>query len=258
MVLLLELFKGTGSFSKQAEKMGIDVISLDIMKKFSPTFCCDILEWDYKSIPIPDIITASPPCETFSILIASHKIQVRDHQGTMLPLTEKGILGDKCLFKTIEIIKYFLSKNPNLKFSIENPVGFMRKYFLLHSNFDLPITRSTAWYSFYGFPYRKPTDFWTNIDGGFKFIPYSKKTEPPLTSKICDIPLRDRYRIPDTLCEYIINALIGIIPLVEIEEVEQPQNALIGIIPLGEKKPTSKELDNSKDGKEATDLVYSV
>jgi hypothetical protein len=207
MPLLLELFKGTGSYSKVAEQLGIDVISLDIMKKFNPTICMSILDWDYTTIDIPDIITASPPCETFSRLIATHKNKVRNYLTDMKPLNAKGELGDAVLLKTIEIIKYFLEKNPNLKFVIENPVGFMRRMPCMSEPPILNI--NTCWYSFYGMPYRKPTDFWSNVPDGLNLKPYCKKDEPPTTTYICSIPLKDRYRIPTELVIDILNALLG-------------------------------------------------
>ena len=70
---LLELFKGTGSISKVAEKMGFNIVSLDIEEKYKPDILTDILKWDYKKFYydtgfIPDFIWASPPCNTYSTL----------------------------------------------------------------------------------------------------------------------------------------------------------------------------------------------
>jgi len=113
-IKLLELFKGTGSQSKAAVQLGIkpeNIISVDIDDKWKPTIKADILNLEYKDLPVPDIITASPPCETFSLLIATHKNKVRDYKGDMKPLNRKGEIGDLVLFKTIEIIKYFLDKS---------------------------------------------------------------------------------------------------------------------------------------------------
>ena len=45
---LLELFKGTGSVGKVAKKMGMIVMSVDILDKYMPDIVADILEWDYK------------------------------------------------------------------------------------------------------------------------------------------------------------------------------------------------------------------
>jgi site-specific DNA-cytosine methylase len=206
MVLLLELFKGTGSFSKAANTLGINVISVDIVKEFNPTIHTNILDWDYTKIPIPDIITASPPCETFSILISTHKVKVRDYSGDMKPLTEKGEIGDKVLFKTLEIIKYFLDKNPKLKFSIENPLGFMKKMPCMK---EPPILHmDTTWYSMYGFTHRKPTNFWSNIEGGLKLKIGKMKEETPLKQSIQFMKLKDKYAMPQDLCIEILTKLM--------------------------------------------------
>ena len=46
---ILELFKGTGSITNHFEDMdNVEVISLDILKKYNPTICCDIMDFDYK------------------------------------------------------------------------------------------------------------------------------------------------------------------------------------------------------------------
>lgn len=48
----MELFSGTGSFSRAARRLarrrGLDLLALDIHPKYNPTHCVDILRWDYK------------------------------------------------------------------------------------------------------------------------------------------------------------------------------------------------------------------
>ncbi len=157
-MLLLELFSGTNSVGKVAKKMGFEVISVDNCKDFNPTLCIDMLKLDYKKLPIPDFIWASPPCTSFSRLVNCHKNPSRDIK-TLKPLTETGILGDKLLLKTLEIISYFWKKNPKLKWGFENPLGMMRRMPILK---NIPYTTTT--YCKYGFPYMKPTDIWNNFD----------------------------------------------------------------------------------------------
>ena len=116
MVLLLELFSGTCSVSQTLKTIipDLQVISLDFNKKMETytekedTFICsDIMEWDYTDIPIPDYIWASPNCKWYSI--ARH--------GTT---EEELIKADKMFLKTFEIINYFLEKNPNLIWFIQD------------------------------------------------------------------------------------------------------------------------------------------
>ena len=48
---ILELFKGSGSITEYYKDTDNEVISLDILEKYSPTICCDIMDWDYKIYP---------------------------------------------------------------------------------------------------------------------------------------------------------------------------------------------------------------
>ena len=62
---LLELFSGTRSVGKVAERLGFTVISLDIK---NADIECDIMDWDY-TIYSPtcfDFIWASPPCTEYN------------------------------------------------------------------------------------------------------------------------------------------------------------------------------------------------
>jgi hypothetical protein len=68
----------------------------------------------------------------------------------------------------------------------------------------------TTWYSMYGMPYRKPTNFWSNIIGGLKLKVGSSKDETPITMKISNMgKLTDKYIIPEELCYEILTKLIS-------------------------------------------------
>jgi site-specific DNA-cytosine methylase len=210
-IKMLELFKGTGSQGKAAIELGVlekNIVSVDMDAKWKPTILGNILELDYTKWEVPDIITASPPCETFSILIPTHRNKVRDYMGDMRPLNEKGEIGDAVLFKTIEIIKYFLDKNPNLKFVIENPRGFMKKMTCMSEE---PIKyMCEGWYSCYGYTYRKPTNFWSNTPIKLK---KGKQEEDLCGTKdngveMLSFKLAQRYSMPPLLCKSIIEQLV--------------------------------------------------
>ena len=49
MINVLELFKGTGSVGICIKEKYPDwnIVSLDILKKFTPDICVDILKWNY-------------------------------------------------------------------------------------------------------------------------------------------------------------------------------------------------------------------
>ena len=74
----LVLFKGTGSIDRELSAAGWEVDSLDILKKFEPTFCCDITNWDYSALPqgYYDFIWASPVCTEFSIALKLSLIHI--------------------------------------------------------------------------------------------------------------------------------------------------------------------------------------
>lgn len=63
---LLELFAGSRSIGKVAERFNINVFSTDIEPYDNIDYVVDILDIDFNNIPfIPDIIWASPPLYFF-------------------------------------------------------------------------------------------------------------------------------------------------------------------------------------------------
>ena len=62
---VLELFAGSRSIGKAAEKFGMNVFSSDLNNFENIDYAIDILDFDIKKIPFkPDIIWASPPCSS--------------------------------------------------------------------------------------------------------------------------------------------------------------------------------------------------
>ena len=154
-MLLVELFRGTGSVGVVARKLGWKVISVDMDPGHNATHTIDVRRFKYKEIPTPDFVWASPPCTTYSF--AANWVHHRE-AGTGRALTDSAKEADSILTHTLKMIRYWLKQNPKLRFCIENPRGYLRnrpemKYFL----------RTTVLYSDYGWPIHKPTDFWTNF-----------------------------------------------------------------------------------------------
>ena len=199
---LLELFKGTGSVGKVAEKMDWDVISVDLEEKYKPDILTDILKWDYKQFYndtefIPDFIWASPPCNTFSPL--AYPLKERDIE-TAEPISECAKLGTRILYKTLSIIQYFKKLNPNLLYCLENPHGIMRK--------DKKIKKlhtTTTLYCLYGDKRQKRTDFFSNFPLELK---QDKKCDGE-TIGVCECDLNNRYKMPPKLVKSILDQMVN-------------------------------------------------
>ena len=91
----LDLFSGTGSTTKILREAGLEVTSLDVDPRWSPTICTNILDWDFYQYPQGhfSLITASPPCTEFS---RAKTVGPRDF-----------LTADQLVLKTLEIIQYF-------------------------------------------------------------------------------------------------------------------------------------------------------
>lgn len=203
---ILELFAGSRSIGKVAESKGMEVFSSDIENFKDINYVVDILKFNTDVVPFtPDAIWASPPCTFFSVAsIGKH--WNADHT----PKSSNALLGVSIVQKTIDIIKHFRELNPNLIYFVENPRGKLRK---------LPVTdyfdfRHTVTYCQYGDKRMKPTDIWTNST---TWIPKSicKNGSPcheaaPRGSSTGTQGIKgdyDRSKIPEQLCEEIINSL---------------------------------------------------
>lgn len=149
---ILELFCGTKSFSKVAEGRGHQVYTVDFNKKFNPDLVCDILYFNKTMLPKefqkPDVIWASPPCETFSM--CGHNY----YMG--YPTNSKCYIGLALAYRVIEIIRELKPKY----WFIENPRAGLRSVWFMKV-----LPRYTVTYCQYGFNRMKPTDIWTNLEG---------------------------------------------------------------------------------------------
>lgn len=155
---VLELFAGSRSIGKEAEKLNLQVFSSDINKFEKIDYAVNIFDFDLTKVPFkPDIIWASPPCTGFSVAALGH--HWTGGKNAYIPKTETAKIGIELVKKTIEIINYF---QPTYWF-IENPRGLLRKMSFM-DNFK----RYTITYCQYGDIRMKPTDIWTNST---KWIP---------------------------------------------------------------------------------------
>ena len=206
---LLELFKGTGSVGKVANKMDFDVISVDVESKYEPDILTDILKWNYKDFYkktrfLPDFIWASPPCNTYSVLAYPFKER---NTKTAEPYSQRAKIGTMILYKTLEIIAFYKKLNPKLLFVIENPYGMMR----LDKKINKLNIATTTYASYGDFKYKK-TDFFNNLPNNLILNPiksyqfYKDKNQVTPVDEI--EPIEKRYSIPSKLIKSILVQMV--------------------------------------------------
>ena len=149
---LLELHAGSRSVGNVAESLGFNVFSVDRQKFDKIDLAIDIEQLTPNDIPfIPDVIWSSPDCTTYSIAAIS------THRNCKEAKTDYAKKCDLVNINQWNLIKYYLELNPNLKYFVENPRGYMRKM-----QFVKGIPRTTVWYCRYGDMRAKPTDIFSN------------------------------------------------------------------------------------------------
>lgn len=204
---VLELFAGTRSIGKAFEKHCHEVYSIEWNKDF------DNIDWyeDIGKITAqdiidrfghPDVIWASPDCTSFSIAAISHHRRKNLETGNLDPVSDYAKFCDNVDQHVLDLIRELKPKY----WFIENPRGGMRKMTWMQG-----LPRYTVTYCQYGDTRMKPTDIWTNHpDPKFKTPCHNGDPchEPaPRGSKTGTQGLKgsiDRSRIPDKLCEHIV------------------------------------------------------
>ena len=210
---ILELFKGTGSITNHFEDMdNVEVISLDILKKYNPTIVSDIMDFDYKQFDIGyfDIIWASPECKVFSMLQNTHIGKKWKNKEEL-----ENVRKDNSIFinKTIEIIDYL---KPEFYF-IENP-----RYSKMWDYIENDIYKDKfvlVDYCYFDYPYKKPTKILTNKTLNNMLCKCTGNPKHPLRlgvygGKMANVlkvnrikdntTLNQRYSIPPKLLDYLL------------------------------------------------------
>jgi hypothetical protein len=202
---VLELFAGSRSVGKVADKLGWEVFSSDFEPFEGIDYQIDILKFDVSKVPFkPDIIWASPPCTGFSVAAIGRNWEKTETDA--IPKTDTARLGIELVKKTIEIIDHFQPKY----FFIENPRGMLRTLQIMQR-----FKRQGVTYCQYGDDRMKPTDIWTNSD---TWIPRpmckngdSCHISAPRGSRTGTQGLANAYersKIPEELCLEILNSCI--------------------------------------------------
>ena len=200
---VLDLFSGTGSFSRPFAKLGWEVYTLDHNPRFRPHMCCDILEWNPQEFPpgFFDVVLASPPCQYFSI--ANHHKPPGLHQG------------DCYVLQTLRIIEYL---QPQV-WLLENPrTGALpqRSYMAKIPFSDFDYCEFAEW------GYKKPTRIWGSpqisqvksvlCQGTCKNMAQAADGQRPRHKQWLGAyghqPSQvEKYRVPEKLVEYLIQNL---------------------------------------------------
>lgn len=203
---VLELFAGTRSIGKAFERHGHEVYSIEWNKDF------ENIDWyeDIGKITAqdiidrfghPDVIWASPDCTSYSLAAISHHRVKNKETGNLDPITDYAKFCDKVNAHVIDLIHELSPKY----FFIENPRGG-----LCNMTFMQGIPKYLVTYCQYGDTRMKPTHIFTNYpDPQFK---HCKNGDPchekaPRGSRTGTQGIKgsvDRSRIPDKLCEYIV------------------------------------------------------
>jgi len=213
---ILELFAGSRSIGKEAEKQGYEVFSVDWTKYENIDLSIDIGRLNKYDVPfVPDVVWASPDCTTYSIAACS------THRN--IDKTAKSDYAKEC-DKTNQhwllLVSEWMEINPNLIFFIENPRGMLR-----HMEWMKDLQRHTVWYCKYGDDRAKPTDIWTNsktwnprpMCKNYKYDDYGNIIDKHCHhesarrgAKTGTQGRKDSYnrsKIPQQLCEEIIKSL---------------------------------------------------
>lgn len=203
---VLELSAGTRSIGKAFERAGHEVYSIEWDKNFED------IDWyeDIGKITAqdiierfghPDVIWASFDCSSFSIAAISHHRKKNLETGNLDPVSDYAKFCDKVDQNVIEL---YHQLNPKYIW-IENPRGCLRKM-----NWIQEFNRYTTTYCQWGDKRMKPTDLFTNYPDAY--FPCCKNGDScheraPRGSKTGTQGIKgskERSRIPDALCDYIV------------------------------------------------------
>lgn len=238
---------GNGCYSKVAKKFDeIEIYSIGLdyennnnhfinlnLADYSRLFGNDTLFENLDKLPKPDLIIASPPCESWSVASAlknGNACWKREDLSDSLfvPQTKpspftirskfdydnshnnlsyskqfiKRVNGELTAFNTIEIIKRYKPKY----YIIENPAsGKIWEYIETVIGFDLPYKNLTR-YNNYGYPLQKPTKFGSNIFLNLK----NEVIEQEIKWGIFSKSYNERSNIPLALVEDIFRKVLEI------------------------------------------------
>ena len=238
---------GNGSYFKSAQKFDeieIYPVGLDIENKndhfinlnladYSYLFGNNILFDTLDQLPKPDLIIASPPCESWSMASAlrggnaswkredlSDSLFVPQKEASPFTIRSrtdyleahnnlkydrqfiKRVNGELTIFNTIQIIERYMPKY----FIIENPAtSKIWEYMKDIIGFNIPYENLTR-YNNYDYPLQKPTKFGSNI-----FLDLDRSfNKPEIEWKHFSKSYNERSNIPEKLVDEIFTKVLKI------------------------------------------------
>ena len=194
---VLELFSGTELLSREFRSRGHEAYTVDYNPQFPSSLHQDIgtltAEQVLRDFGKPDVIFAAFDCTTFSLMAMHHHRLRNGITGECEAVSWQAREADRVDKHCLQLIE---TLNPKV-FIIENPVGGLRTM-----KFMQGIPRYTTTYCQYGAEYKKPTDFFSNID--LKLKPccchkYHSKSVKGLKDSM------ERSMYPQRLVEHIVD-----------------------------------------------------
>lgn len=165
---VLDLFAGLGGWSEAFRDRGHEILTVDNDPEFGSGWTKDIFLITAKDFADwkPDIILASPPCETFSVMTIGRN-WTTDHK----PKTEKAKLALDLALHTVDLIKDI---DPQF-WVIENPRAKLRRFYEQIPGLE---DRRTVAYCQLGEKFQKPTDLWGGFPPSLELPPMCKRGSP--------------------------------------------------------------------------------
>ena len=156
---VLELYSGTECLSNAFRANGHECYTVDWDEKYPSNLHIDIGKLDaeliIKEFGYPDVIWVGTDCTTFSVAAISKHRRKNPTTGNLDPISDYAKQCDATNKHVWELIDKL---NPRI-YIWENPRGGLRSMdYMQRAN------RQTTTYCQYGFPYMKPTDFFSNVD----------------------------------------------------------------------------------------------
>jgi site-specific DNA-cytosine methylase len=106
----MELFSGTKSFSKVAQKLGHETFTVDNNKDLYPDMIADVCRISMGELPYrPDVLWASPPCTCYSV--ASISTHWGGGKGAYIPKTKMAIESNRLIVALVQLIDVLNPKN---------------------------------------------------------------------------------------------------------------------------------------------------